>query len=248
MLGAPFTSDRRGPRQHGDAEVVEVATEPPADIAPEAPWGAPVGRVATVSFAVGTLALVAYGMHRLPVAAWPFVLPNAVYEGLAAAFALFQTRGHAHASTPAEVVLPVVSTWLYPIASLVLGGHAVRHAPLAAYAALLVAFATYAWLIWAVLCLRRNFSILPEVRTLVTGGPYARLRHPLYLGYSVLWLVAAWQSGSLPLGALAVFSVLLFDRRAAMEERRLRAHVPAYASYMTQTWRLIPGTGRLAQA
>ncbi|MDQ6741518.1 MAG: hypothetical protein M3Z97_01220, partial [Candidatus Dormibacteraeota bacterium] len=42
-----------------------------------------------------------------------------------------------------------------------------------------------AYSIWALLYLRRSFSILPEARRLVTHGPYALSRHPLYLGEAV---------------------------------------------------------------
>src|SRR5205823_343774 len=42
-----------------------------------------------------------------------------------------------------------------------------------------------AYSIWALLYLRRSFSILPEARRLVTHGPYGLSRHPLYLGECV---------------------------------------------------------------
>lgn len=36
--------------------------------------------------------------------------------------------------------------------------------------------------VWGLAYLRRSFSIIPEARRLVTGGPYAFSRHPVYLG------------------------------------------------------------------
>jgi len=36
--------------------------------------------------------------------------------------------------------------------------------------------------IWSISHLRRSFGLRAAVRTLVTSGPYARIRHPLYLG------------------------------------------------------------------
>lgn len=210
---------------------------------PATNWGAPVGRAITLAFAVGTLVLIAYAMWRLPPVVWPLLLANVLYEGLAAGFAVVQTRATAHASSAPEVILPVVCTWLYPLVALAVGDHMARHG-LGVLVVAVVLLLAYAWLIWAILVLRRNFSILPEVRALVTGGPYRWVRHPLYLGYAVTWLAGAWQSGSPLLMAVAVLSIVLFDRRAAMEERRLSAFVPAYAAYMARTWRMIPGTGR----
>jgi protein-S-isoprenylcysteine O-methyltransferase Ste14 len=59
-------------------------------------------------------------------------------------------------------------------------------------------------------------------------------------------LTAAVGSGRLPLILVALGSVVLFERRAAMEERKLARYEPAYAMYAARTWRLVPGLGRLA--
>lgn len=42
-----------------------------------------------------------------------------------------------------------------------------------------------AWAVWGLAYLRRSFSILPEARRLVTGGPYALSRNPLYFGEGI---------------------------------------------------------------
>ena len=205
--------------------------------------GEMVGRLANLTFAAGTTALVGYVLSRLPPAQWPLLLPAVIYEGLAAAMAVFSVRAEAFARTAGEVALPIVSTWLYPLASLALGDRmAVRGVAAAALGVLTLA--TYAWLVWALLSLRRNFSILPEVRTLVTRGPYAWVRHPLYLGYSVLWFAGACATGRPVLIGLALLAAVLFERRAAMEERKLAAHVAAYDAYTRHTWRMVPGAGR----
>ncbi|HSS94668.1 MAG TPA: hypothetical protein VLR46_11855, partial [Candidatus Dormibacteraeota bacterium] len=39
-----------------------------------------------------------------------------------------------------------------------------------------------AYSVWGLAYLRRSFSIIPEARRLVTGGPYGLSRHPVYLG------------------------------------------------------------------
>jgi protein-S-isoprenylcysteine O-methyltransferase Ste14 len=42
-----------------------------------------------------------------------------------------------------------------------------------------------AWAVWGLAYLRRSFSIIPEARKLVTGGPYAHSRNPLYFGEGI---------------------------------------------------------------
>jgi len=42
-----------------------------------------------------------------------------------------------------------------------------------------------AWAVWGLAYLRRSFSIIPEARQLVTGGPYALSRNPLYFGEGI---------------------------------------------------------------
>ena len=40
---------------------------------------------------------------------------------------------------------------------------------------------------WALLTLRRSFSIFPEARDLVQSGPYGLVRHPLYATYIAMY-------------------------------------------------------------
>jgi protein-S-isoprenylcysteine O-methyltransferase Ste14 len=85
-----------------------------------------------------------------------------------------------------------------------------------------------------------SFSILPEGRKLIMTGPYAFVRHPLYLveAASTLGTVInfwSWQA------------VLLFAAQIAMqftrmhyEEKVLTETFPDYADYAKRTKRLIP--------
>jgi protein-S-isoprenylcysteine O-methyltransferase Ste14 len=94
--------------------------------------------------------------------------------------------------------------------------------------------------IYATLVLGRSISILPEARRLVTSGPYAVIRHPLYLGEFVA-------IGGIALQYLSVWALLLLGlqcvfqfQRMKFEECALCRAFPEYADYMARTARLIP--------
>jgi protein-S-isoprenylcysteine O-methyltransferase Ste14 len=112
----------------------------------------------------------------------------------------------------------------------------------AAYlASLLLIICGTAFAICAGLVLGRSMSLLPEARRLVTWGPYAFIRHPLYLGEIVAMIGVALQYLStwalLLLGLLCVFQLL----RMKNEERVLFQVFPEYGDYMARTARLVPG-------
>lgn len=76
---------------------------------------------------------------------------------------------------------------------------------------------------------------------LTTAGPYAYLRHPLYLG--MLMIVGGWCTlvGWLPWGlALGAYSALLYLCAIVLEERRLRFLFPDYADYRQQVPLFLP--------
>jgi protein-S-isoprenylcysteine O-methyltransferase Ste14 len=90
--------------------------------------------------------------------------------------------------------------------------------------------------------LGRSFSIVPEARRLVVGGPYALCRHPLYLVEQTALLGVALQHTQ-PWGGLLLavqFAVQLV--RIRYEERVLSDAFPEdYAAYAARTARLVPG-------
>lgn len=95
--------------------------------------------------------------------------------------------------------------------------------------------------VWATLTLARSISIMPEARGLVTSGPYAYVRHPLYLGeFFVLFGNALQHSMPWALLLLGVQCVFQFQRMKN-EERVLARAFPDYADYMARTARLLPG-------
>ena len=88
--------------------------------------------------------------------------------------------------------------------------------------------------------LGRSFSIMAEARRLVTKGPYAIVRHPLYIceEIAILGILIAVIS---PLAVLIVLvHALLQLRRMLNEEKVLRATFPEYEDYAARTPRLVP--------
>ncbi len=75
----------------------------------------------------------------------------------------------------------------------------------------------------------------------ISSGPYRIVRHPMYLGASVMFLFAPLALGSyfaLPVFALLI-SIIVF--RLLNEEKVLRQELPGYAEYCLQTrFRLVP--------
>jgi protein-S-isoprenylcysteine O-methyltransferase Ste14 len=97
-----------------------------------------------------------------------------------------------------------------------------------------------AYSIWALLYLRRSFSILPEARRLVTHGPYALSRHPLYLGEAVAALGLLATSAGLTAVLLAAAALGVQLVRMRWEESVLSGEFPEYAAYARRVPRYLP--------
>ena len=89
--------------------------------------------------------------------------------------------------------------------------------------------------------LGKSFSILPEARKLVTGGPYAYVRHPLYSVEIITILGTALQFAAPWSWIIAVIVVVLLWIRSHFEEQVLAESFPEYADYRQRTKRFIPG-------
>jgi len=108
-------------------------------------------------------------------------------------------------------------------------------------AADILATAGLAYSVWALAYLRRSFSIIPEARRLVTGGPYGLSRHPVYLGevataIGVNLATAGW------LSALAIVYFIACElMRIRWEERILALTFPSdYLKYARRVPRYLP--------
>lgn len=93
--------------------------------------------------------------------------------------------------------------------------------------------------------LGRNWSISLEIReehNLVSGGPYALVRHPMYTSFFLMavgqaLLLSNWVVG---LVGLLGFAVLFFLRVDKEEHMMLEVFGPQYQAYMERTKRIIP--------
>ena len=95
--------------------------------------------------------------------------------------------------------------------------------------------------VYALLHLGRSFSVMAEARRLVVDGPYARVRHPLYLGEAIATL-------GLTLQFLSAFALLILSLQLAFQIIRMRNEelvlaemFPEYGDYKMRTARLVPG-------
>jgi protein-S-isoprenylcysteine O-methyltransferase Ste14 len=98
-----------------------------------------------------------------------------------------------------------------------------------------------AYSVWGLAYLRRSFSIIPEARRLVTGGPYSLSRHPVYLGEVVAAIGINLATAGWP-GALAVVYFIGCELlRIRWEEGVLgRAFPDDYPGYARRVPRYVP--------
>ncbi|HEX6945209.1 MAG TPA: isoprenylcysteine carboxylmethyltransferase family protein [Casimicrobiaceae bacterium] len=88
-----------------------------------------------------------------------------------------------------------------------------------------------------------NFSVLPEPKAgarLVVTGPYAYVRHPMYLAVLLFGLgfLVGWRGGAHAAAFVLLGAVLHVKSRR--EEMLLAQRFPEYADYARRTRRLVP--------
>jgi protein-S-isoprenylcysteine O-methyltransferase Ste14 len=103
-----------------------------------------------------------------------------------------------------------------------------------------------AYTIWGLAYLRRSFSIMPEARRLVTGGPYALSRHPLYFGEAVAAVGIVLPNGGAWAVVLILFYLVAQYLRIRWEEQVLLEQFPnSYAKYRRCVPKYLPRPWRL---
>lgn len=97
-----------------------------------------------------------------------------------------------------------------------------------------------ALMLWSLFYLGTNISMVPQARAVVSTGPYAVVRHPLYAAelLTVLGLCISLR-GLWPWVMLAAEAALQY-RRARNEERLLERELIGYAEYRARTPMILP--------
>jgi len=86
----------------------------------------------------------------------------------------------------------------------------------------------------------------PMPKALITNGPFALIRHPFYLAYSLAWLAAPVATHGPLIAVFAVIAITAYVVAARREERLLEDRFgEAYRTYKLGTGRLLPPVARL---
>ena len=127
--------------------------------------------------------------------------------------------------------------------SLILGGLAFKLSPPPAEWPLLATLPFLLGVVWSALSLAtlgKSFAILPSVRECVSRGPYRLIRHPIYLGESIMLLGCIIAAGGKSWWILIFFAPAIFARIHAEESALMRSS-EGWRMYSKQVpWRLIP--------
>ena len=145
-----------------------------------------------------------------------------------------------------EIALIKAATSLAVVAHIGTMAFAYDHAAWRFVPALALYAASLALFWWAIAVnLARPLSIAfsqdrPE--HLVTAGPYAVMRNPLYVSYALCWIAGVLATGQWMLGLSVVVMGWIYHRAALAEEAKFAASPLAapYAAYAARTGRYLP--------
>jgi protein-S-isoprenylcysteine O-methyltransferase Ste14 len=135
-----------------------------------------------------------------------------------------------------------IGTLVLPAVDVRLGwSHVPGAVCLAAYAVMLAAYAFVLWVFRTNRYASRIIEVQPG-QTVVSTGPYAIVRHPLYASQFVMLPAFMIALGSWWAGALALLVVVPLVLRIRNEEEVLRRELAGYGEYCGKIrYRLIPG-------
>jgi protein-S-isoprenylcysteine O-methyltransferase Ste14 len=94
--------------------------------------------------------------------------------------------------------------------------------------------------------LPRTFVDDPLPKALITRGPFAVIRHPFYVAYSLAWLAAPVATHGPGVAALALVAIGIYVAAARREERQLEDRFgDAYRTYKHGTGMVLPSIASL---
>lgn len=96
--------------------------------------------------------------------------------------------------------------------------------------------------LWSAITMRSSLHVLPAPNGngLVTTGPFAFIRHPIYLGIILACLGVHLSSPQSRMWILFGFLTIVLLTKIGLEERALSKAYPDWDSYKRKTKRLIP--------
>jgi protein-S-isoprenylcysteine O-methyltransferase Ste14 len=172
------------------------------------------------------------------------------FNAMCAAFILMKTRVRYAPTAMREIVIPLLGTFLMTL--LPLSTRAGRWGepfafpdqlmlPLLVLGTVL-SLCGAAFSVYALMYLKRNFSIFVEVREVVLEGPYRHVRHPMYVG-EITMMLGVVLAGLSPYGvALLGCFIALQVSRARMEQQRLAEASPEYRAHLRRSGMFVPRT------
>ena len=99
--------------------------------------------------------------------------------------------------------------------------------------------------VWAVVEMQKSkINIAPQPRknaSLVTSGPYAIIRHPMYTSIIIAVTPLIISHWDLNMFLFLMFLYLNLVFKLLFEESLLKEYFTDYKDYMTKSWRIIPG-------
>jgi len=99
--------------------------------------------------------------------------------------------------------------------------------------------------VWAVVEMQKSkINIAPQPRknaSLVTSGPYAIIRHPMYTSIIIAVTPLIISHWDLNMFLFLMFLYLNLIFKLLFEESLLKKYFTGYKEYMTKSWRIIPG-------
>jgi len=161
---------------------------------------------------------------------------------------LFSRKPSVHPRNLWEIIVPLAAAMFFavyrtlpwfPVSWRILFLSAAAHASVARLA-LVLGLIGPAISTWGVIALGRSFGIFVSVRDIVDRGPYRFVRHPIYLGYLLIWTGYLLLNFCPAVVAIISIHTALFVWRVYLEERRLTEASEAYREYIKRTGAIFP--------